>query len=686
MPHIWINKQGEKVPVVLPDELVPLYKTSYKALDREIQRYKDVPYGIKRAQQGGNGRRLLIDFDSLPKNIQEALGDPRQASHLMEYFYSVDEAAVRFYGDYQFEDGGYLSLEHQREYITNASVLQAAKKLKTARERERRSKGSHLKYIMDSVRKDVAGFNHTLQVKHNVKHTLPESERRFKEVFRKFFKPTDEHTCNYKSLISGKLCNQNSRKVDDGVMQLLNDLFAGQGNKPTRTEVSRVYDGFLQGYVSVIKSDGSGEMYDPKEYKPLSEATIINYLGMWDERIGTYAKRSGDRQQLMAQFKPYHSLKRPEYAGSIISVDDRQPPFEYAPGERMWFYNGIDLGSEAFTCWVWGKSKEGIITDFYRQLVRNYTQWGFNLPLEIEAELSLNNSFTNSFLRPGVMFDHVRIEANNARGKRIERYFKSLRYGNEKERDGWLARPFAKTEANQAGPGAKKIIPYNNIVENSLRDIQEWNNSPHSVHTHMSRWDVFCEMQHPDTKPTNWKGILPTLGYATATSVKTGIIKLQGGEYLLGDDGQIYTGEKLINLMKRVEGENVTVYWLDDNEGNVLKAIVYLGTTCICEALPKPMYSRATAERTPEDEQARQIMSAYVATIDGYMNRKRTSINDVLVIDNRPKTISNRFVIPGLTQYVPSDTEPEIMPDIEDNALPIPMPNKTYRKSLKDRI
>lgn len=681
MPHIWND-----IWVVTKDEIIPHWYNNIAALKQEITRYKDKPHGIKKVCSGGNGRQLLIAYDSLRPEIRNGLGDPRQASHLMEHFYSMDEAAVRFYHDYRFEDGGYLSLEHQEEYITNASVLHASLKLKNARERERRSKGGSLKGIMATVCKDVAGFNHTLQVKHSVRHTLPESERRFKEAFRKFFEPSGDYSCNYNSLISGKLRNQNSRKVDDGVMQLLNDLFAGQGNKPTRTEVSRVYDGFLQGYASVIKSDGSGEMYDPKEYKPLSEATIINYLGMWDERIGTYAKRSGDRQQLMAQFKPYHSLKRPEYAGSIISVDDRQPPFEYAPGERMWFYNGIDLGSEAFTTWVWGKSKEGIITDFYRQLVRNYTQWGFNLPLEIEAELSLNSSFTNSFLRPGVMFDHVRIEANNARGKRIERYFKSLRYGNEKERDGWLARPFAKTEANQAGPGSKKIVPYNNIVENSLRDIQEWNNSPHSVHTHMSRWDVFCEMQHPNTHPTNWRGILPHLGFATPTSVKTGIIKLQGSEFLLGDDGQIYTGEKLINLMKRVEGENVTVYWLDDDKGNVLKAIVYLGTTCICEALPKPMYSRATAERTPEDEKAREIMSAYVATIDGYMKQKRNSINDVLVIDNRPKTISNRFVIPGLTQYVPSTGEPEIMPDIEDNAVPIPIPNKTYRKSLKDRI
>ncbi|MBZ0098970.1 MAG: hypothetical protein K8F30_07785, partial [Taibaiella sp.] len=155
------------------------------------------------------------------------------------------------------------------------------------------------------------------------------------------------------------------------------------------------------------------------------------------------------------------------------------------------------------------------------------------------------------------------------------------------------------------------------------------------------------------------------------------------------DDGRIYTGEKLINIMKLAEGENVTAYWLDDNEGRVMKAILYLGTTCICEALPKPVYSRATAERTPEDEKARAIMSAYVATIDGYMNRKRNSINNVLVVDERPKTISNTFTIPGLKQYTPDYREPEIMPDVaedESELYTAPVRQSGWRKTLKDRF
>ena len=66
------------------------------------------------------------------------------------------------------------------------------------------------------------------------------------------------------------------------------------------------------------------------------------------------------------------------------------------------------------------------------------------------------------------MFQNVRIEANNARGKKIERYFGKLRYEVEKQREGWLARPFALSESNQAGSAPKKIIPSDRLVQAEL--------------------------------------------------------------------------------------------------------------------------------------------------------------------------------------------------------------------------
>ena len=652
MPYLWNN-----VLVVTKEELVPAWYSSLDTLSKTITRYSEKDYGIKRVQIGGNGRQMLIAFDSLPTHMQTGIGDPRKCDHILERFYKVDGAAVSFYSTFRFEDQSTLAIEYQERYIINASVLKAILALRTARENDRKNKGGSIKGIAETLVSDAHSFQPTLLARHKVQHTLQENSRCFMDTLNKFEKE------GYKALISGKHKNQNTRKVTDETLSLLKSLFAGRGSKPTATEVYQSYDAFIGGYIAVI-NNATGEYYQPSDFKKLSDATVKSYMASWASKIGTYAIRSGDRQKLMQQFKPYHSLLKPKYAGSIISIDDRQPPFKMPNGNRVWFYNGIDLGSEAYTCWVHGDTKEGIITEFYRQLVRNYAEWGFQLPAELEAESSLNSSFTDTFLREGAMFQHVRIEANNARGKRIERYFGSLRYGIEKKRDEWLARPFAQSESNQAGPKASPMLSYSQIVENGLTDIEQWNNEPHSVHTHMSRWQVFCEMQNPDLKPTNYAAILPHLGYKTKSSCRVGIIKLNYKEFLLGNDNKISLGDKLINLMKQVEGKEVDVYWLDDNQGKVFKALIFIGDQLICEAIAKPEYNRAKIEQTGTDEANRAIMSAYVATIESYGRRQKNAIDKVTIIDERPAAFSS-FVMPGLKKNKTEERQPSggILPD-----------------------
>jgi len=657
MPFEWNN-----MLVVTKDELVPTW-FSWHNLSITLNRYLDKPYGIKRVQLGGNGRQLLISFDSLPKEIQDGLGDPRKCNHILEKFYKVDGDAVAFFANYKFTDGSYLKIEHQEKYIVNASTLKAVLALRNARKIERKSKGGSMHgskdgtvlSVSESLWKDAHSFQKTLKVKHGVQHTLPENERRFKDALKRFEKE------GYVALISKKHKNQNPLKVTDATLELLKNMFAGVSKKPTATEVARQYDTFLSGYLTVINNK-TGEVYNPSGFKKLSKQTVTNYMSEWESSIGTHACRSGDRQKYQQKFKPYHSLDKPKFAGSIISVDDRQPPFKTLTGKRVWFYNGIDLGSEAFTCWVYGETKEGIITEFYRQLVRNYAEWGFNLPAELEAEMSLNSSFVNTFLREGAMFQHVRIEANNARGKRIEAYYRQLRYSIEKDRKGWLARPHAVKESNQAGAGKVTELPYNDIIQGCLLDIEKWNNMPHSVHTHMSRWEVFQEMQNPDLKPTNYQSILPYIGYKTATSCKAGIIKLQRREFLLGDNGRVCKGEPLIDLMRQVEGREIDVYWLDDNKGGILKALIFKGSQYICEAVAKPTYSRAKIEQTSQDLEARTIMSAYVSTIEAFGKRQRNSIDYLTIIDDSPE-LKKTFIMPGLRiTEIDNDTPVEMLP------------------------
>lgn len=662
--------------VCTKEDLVPRFWRTYNSLKLEVHRYKDKPYGIKRAQAGGNGRQLLIKFDSLPVEVQESMGDPRKADHILERYFAWDHEAVNFYSTFQYSDKTYLRPATQEQYIVNASVLNACNGLLKDRESERKNKGGKLTGILQTVYSDAISFNDTLRSKHQVTHNLPTNYRRFRERWREYDK------LGYLGLVkdADKKRAANPKKVDKQTIKLLNDLFATQQHKPTATQVSLQYNAFLEGELEVINKE-TGEEYDPATFKPLSDSTVKKYLKQWENRIATYAKRSGDRQQYMSEFDPYHSLLQPEWAGSLLSIDDRQPPFEMPDGRRVWFYNAIDTASEAFTCWVYGTSKEGIIMNFYRQLLRNYAMWGLGMPWELECEVSLNSQFQDSFLQPGRMFQSVHIEPNNARAKRIERYFRSLRYDYEKQHEGWLARPFSASEANRPGPGKKQQKEYDEIIRNSLKDIEKWNNQEHRKAKGMSRWDYFRQYQHPDLKPINWQSILPYIGNCTQTSVNRGILKLNHGEFLIGEQGQVALGADLIQLLKQVEGQPVNVYWLDNNQGEVLKALVYMEDRLICEAVRKPSYKRAKLERTKDDEMAREVMSRYQATIQQFGKEQRDEVDQVEIIDHRAEQLNDNFQIPELHENETEEPEEtEDLGTLEDEEEEIEEPSQQSDK------
>ena len=669
----------DNILVVTKDELLAardenrnLFFSNWESLKKTIYRYEDKAYGIKRVGRGGGkGNPVFIAFDSLSEEMQDAIGDPRKGEHVLTRFFEIDQAAVTYFNSVRVKTGG-LDDDKKREYVTNASLLNAAILLAQARRMEWISKGKTAMRSLDTtVCEDLLSFKPILKKRFQRNFDLPENIKRLIDKYRQYRDLEGEE--RYDFLINGQYGNKNAAIKTRQQMELLESMFMSQKFKPTPTEVARQYDAFLGGYVEVINCV-TGEVYNPKEFGKLSMRTITGYLGEWQSKIATYSKRAGNRQQFISKFIPYASMEHTEFAGSILSVDDRQPPFWYAKGKRIWFYCGVDLGSEAITTWVYGKSKEGIIVDFYRQMVRNYAEWGMCLPAEIECESSLNSSFRETLLSEGAMFQHVRMEANKARGKRCERYWKDLRYGVEKERFGWIARPGALSESNQMSDEKTPIIPYDELAMDCLKDIVTWNNTPHSQqdkYPGKTRWEVFLENQHPDLQPINWNMILPYIGKKTETSCNFGTIKLQRKEFFLGLNGKISRGDELVSLMELVEGKEVDVYWLDGNGSEVLKALVYQHGTnrMMCEAHLKPTFHRAKIEQTAQDRENMAIVMAYIETINGYVSRRKASIERVLVIDRREKTLNNKFSIAGInTQQYNVDPleEAEALPEPEE--------------------
>lgn len=675
MPHEWNN-----LIVVTKEELVPNW-FEWNTLKSIVYRSKKRGYGLTQVRLGGNGRVALYDFDTLELHIQHALGDPRNVAHVFEKHYRTDKEAVSFYRQHQLPDGSYLAADHQDRYIVNASVLKTIIAFRADIEKERKRKGLNLLGITEVLRAHTIDFQKTLKAKHKAEHTLPESLKRFKQVLNDFEKK------GYASLISGKHGNDNSRKVTVDTVALLTSLFVSDATKPSPTDIHRRYVDFLSGKISVANNE-TGELYDPQYFKALSDSTVSKYLTSWDVAVGTSLIRQ-NRQKQMGQYKPYAGLDRPVYAGSLLTADDRNPAFLMPNGNRVWLYIAFDVASEAVVAIVHGQSKQGIILELYRQIVRNIAELGLNMPDGLECESNLNSEYKETLLMEGVMFQNVRIEANNARGKIAENFNGRTRYQYEKTHENYQPRPFAKKESNQAGTHEPQRMHYDDIVKLCYHNYVDWNNAPHYKVNELSKWEYFIQRQHPDLKPINYNAILPYLGYETKTSCNVGVIRLRSGEYWLGENGEIALGEKLINLMRKVEGRNVTVYWLDDNAGKTLKALVFIGNLLVCEAIVKPTFPRAVIERGPEHERAFEIVQSYIKTIENYGRRSKNAIEKVSIIDNTPAR-KQIFTIPG--QHKPTatlngwQTTTELPPLDNDTDFDHAPTGQTLKKSLKDRL
>ncbi|MEG2163083.1 MAG: hypothetical protein RRY55_01185 [Bacteroidales bacterium] len=680
MPEFYTDiKNNRAILVVNYSELVPRFYSSVASLCNAVRRSEKRGYGLRRITRGHNMGVAQIEYDSLPMNVREQMDDPRREVQAVEGFYNYLLDAERFYMNYMLPDNRRIAADIQVKYAINASTIEAVLALKGERERLFARCNRRPKKLWEGLCADAISFKEIQRKRWQHEHTLPENYRRFKEACEAYEWAKDKQVA-YECLISGKhiSCSvTGARKVDTKMYSLFESLFTAKGYKPNYKDVYDEYMAFLRGEKEIVSNE-TGEVLSPAEYKEVSPATVRAYLTRWESKAATLRLRTGDRQKLMGETKPYHSMAEAEYAGSLLSVDDRQPPFEYGDGKRVWFYLGYDLGADCYTTIVWGRDKKGIILDFYRQMVRNYAEWGLSLPAELEAESNLNASYKETFLREGNMFEFVRIEANNARGKKIENRNRAMRYGDERRSEGWIARPFAGSEANRAGVERVTVLPFDTIVEQTLRRYEKWNNDRHPRHTEMSRWEFFMKRQNPNLKPINWFGIIPFLGIKVKSSCHTGIVRLCNSECLLGIDGRVAVGEELIGLMKLVEGEELTVRYLDGNDGKVLKAFAYMGEQFVCELVQKPIYSRARVEQTAGDIANREVMSKYVATIEGYGNRRKKGIEKVTVIEGERKSEyvspEYRFFTPqtGVTPTVESATNSvfaEILPEATDEDL-----------------
>jgi hypothetical protein len=690
----------KKVETILYIEFADFISAGWNDNALKSNNYRNGPYWQMIADPADK-RKVLVKYDTLRKKDKDKLGDTfgnpylhLAAMPLLKMLPDVPEDAKTYYYNYKYNGDNRLPDTHINQCLRYVQWLLLLKRFIGDKTIKKEIK-TELGLRMDE-------FGKTMQALINKDQDSGRIGKKHAASWVKLTKNVKLLNCEkasangrqgYEAFIDSNFGNDNSKIVTDDVVDLLNNLFRKQQHKPTPSEVADQYLAFKRGEMDMVIND-SGEILNPDDYPEISHGTVLHWLRKWELKAPASAIRTGNRQLFIQEQIPSHKKYSPLYSGSKLSIDDRQPPFEYGPSQRAWFYMAQDLCSKAWTCWVHGKTKEELIQNFYRQLVRNYSEWGIKLPYELECEMSLNSQFQTTMLADGAMFGKVNMIANMARGKRIEREFRDMRYGDEREDEGWIARPFARSESYRAAPkktdqDKPKFIPYNTIIERSLGHIANWNNAEHPKHRGMSRWEVFMTMQHPSLQPINWRSILPHIGYSTRTSVNAGQALLQGGEWLMGNNGAVSTGPELINYLKAVNNKDIIMQWLDGNNGEVLQAhVCTIDGRFICEAIKKPGYNTAVLEQTEEDNASITILSKYVATVTGFINENKKKSEAVTVIDNRPKFKPSTipFIMPGSKTFASTESLADNLGDAYDlkekETVQLPACNTSWRQKF----
>ncbi len=636
-------------PQELPMEILSpiMSEANYKQLKARGQ------INVVRAGKG-LGNYALIEVATLPvrfkERIKEKYGDMEQ-NVLKDWFgqhYRLDAKAREFYTRFRFGDGGALPPEKINEYTVNASVLQAVAAVVSDTNIMRRAmNGTTVNWG------EIVGV--ISYYKAEYEHTLPLSAHRFRDTLKQF------QSEGYEVLISKKFRNQNTRKVSYDIERLILSLDS-LPERPYNTTVAELYNMFVKGEVTVADPE-TGETFEPSQFVDkkgnplvLSDATIANYLNT-PKNKALRAKLHDTQWDFNNAYRPYHLRSHAVYALSKISLDDRDLPRPMPNGNRVKAYYAYEVVSGCVVGKAYNRLKtRDLFIDCMRNMFQTLDRNGMYMPMELEVEHHLVESFSDGLMKAGVVFPMIRwCNPGNSREKRAEHFNRAKKYGTEKKLQVGIGRWYSKLEANR--PKVEKVYEekndtykeksytYEKLVADDIRAIEEYNHELHpnqKMYPGMTRWDVLCARQNPELRPWDKSYLYRYIGENTTTIRQNMYVTVQYEQYQLPSP----------KVIEKLEPRNLKVdaYWLPEADpagkpqGANKPGEVYLwqGDEFICVCKPVSKYNEATAEQTEADKAAYVEQAKYVSQFDKMM--KDGKIQPVVVIRQEEKEAIEKAV------------------------------------------
>lgn len=557
---------------------------------------------------GSKGHSAMIAVDSLPEPYRNKAkevygGKEAQLRAWIRSNYTVDHEATNYFFDFE-KCGAELKDDRAREYVTNASVLNTCIRLYDDAKARRRLMGEKYDWSM------MATVIETLRAEFN--HTLPTSVQRFQK------RVSEYRSKGYASLMSGKFGNQNTRKVNIKVEQLILSL-AIQMNRPWHKDVHRYYNQFVNGELAVWDYE-SGEMINREDYRDrkgnpleLSEATISAYLNSPKNQI-LLSHRLDSYTTFMHETMPHMHRHRPEFSLSKVSFDDRDLPRKLKDTkQRPKAYYAYDVASDCCIGFAYNRSKNvDLVIDMFRNMFRLLDRNGWGTPAEVEVENHLMSQWRDSFLKAEEVFPFVRFCAPmNSQEKHSENCNGVKKISIEHRNHVGIGRFFAKRKAYRTESvkvfdelnntyEEKNYYTWEELIADDMKDIQEYNNSLHhnqKKYPGMTRWEVFTKNINPTLKPLDNRKLALYIGEKVSTTIRrNSYCKVEGKDWWISRTEVL--GKLAPNNYK------VDAYFLRDDAGEITDIYIYQGDKYIDRLSDPGTYCTARAEQTEKDEES----------------------------------------------------------------------------------
>lgn len=585
---------------------------------------------LKIVRRGINGNTwIAVDSIQRPDRmaaIEAAYGKVKK-DVTDTYALRIDTNARAFFTNYVREDGTPLDAEKVLEYTNRASLFTTLKRGLDTQIAARAKAGTRVKmgeWYATALQWHTQKCTDRDSLCHGVK---PYSNvRSFERAFKSYL------NSGYTALLHKNIGSENARKVSRSLENLLLSIWRNN-DKPFVARVHELYLEFISG-TTEIWDKSTGEVFQPQDFlmdgkaPEISVGTVWNYLKDVVNNTAVYADRNGNFDYANSR-RPKQHRKLGQYSLSKISMDDVALSRR---STRGWVYKyiAVDVVSGYYfrPAYVVGKPSESTVYESFRNMFCELVDLGLPMPgeLEVEHHLMANIPWLND------AFSFVRF-CQSPTEKRAEHNIKSLKWGTAKKMGHTRGRWYAKHEAYRAvrnkvsGDFVEQVEQPQNIVADDLSDIERHNNELHPLqkkYPGMTRRDVLLKNFNPQLQPIDASYLLQFIGNMTDTSIRNNdYVACCNGEYELVD----------FRSLKRLRPNNneVTAYWLPNDQGSIERVYLYQGEVYIGEAVSREAsaYNECAVERTDADREAMLHQNKRLAKFDKFIKERREELSKV---------------------------------------------------------